>query len=162
MTETWRSIGESGYDVSDLGRVRNASTGRVLKPRPMPNRGGHLQVQLGRAGGNRYVHALVLEAFVGPRPDGLVCRHEDGDPTNNRVGNLSWGTVPENHGDTIRHGRTTRGEKDAQAKLTESDVRAIRAARADGVPLKALAERYGVRESCISRAATGKRWGHLT
>jgi hypothetical protein len=29
-----------------------------------------------------------LEAFVGPRPPGLVCCHEDGDPANNRVENL--------------------------------------------------------------------------
>lgn len=161
--ETWRPVVDGpAYEVSSLGRVRSVATGRVLRARPCKGRGGHLQVQLGRAGGNRYVHALVLEAFVGPRPDGAVARHLDGDPTNNRPGNLAWGTVQENQADTVRHGRTTRGEKNPRARLTAEDVAAIREARTRGESLKALAARYGVRESCISRAASGKRWGHVT
>ena len=110
-----------------------------------------------------YVHVLVLEAFVGPRPaDKPHTRHLDGDGANNRVENLRWGSVAENQADTIRHGRTTRGEKNTQAKLSKDDVLAIRDARSSGVRLKALAWQYGVAVSSISRAANGVRWGHIS
>lgn len=38
-----------------------------------------------------YVAALVLEAWVGPRPDGMVCQQYDSDPLNCRLDNLFWG-----------------------------------------------------------------------
>jgi hypothetical protein len=39
---------------------------------------------------------LVLEHFVGPRPDGMVVLHADNDSANNALPNLSWGT-PQNN-----------------------------------------------------------------
>lgn len=50
----------------------------------------------------RYVHHLVLEAFVGLRPQGTECCHYDGDTTNNRLDNLRWGTSADNKADAIR------------------------------------------------------------
>lgn len=51
-----------------------------------------------------YVHALVMETFVGPRPEGSEIRHLDGDRCNNRVDNLKYGTHSENMMDRERHG----------------------------------------------------------
>jgi hypothetical protein len=118
----WKPVpgSEGQYEVSDDGQVRSldhvvprvasaqrsagtkAVKGRVL--RPGPSNYGHLSVVLGRSGGTRMVHALVLEAFVGPRPPGMECRHLDGDPKNNRLENLCWGTRTENIEDALRHG----------------------------------------------------------
>jgi hypothetical protein len=53
----------------------------------------------------RYVHSLVAEAFIGPRPIGLEVRHLDGDSTNNAVDNLRYGTHAENMQDRVKHGR---------------------------------------------------------
>jgi hypothetical protein len=92
---------EGFYEVSNQGQVRNARTGRVL--RPGPSNFGHLSVVLGR-GNTRMVHALVLEAFVGPRPKGKESCHFDGNPANNRLENLRWGTRSENNLDAVRHG----------------------------------------------------------
>lgn len=50
----------------------------------------------------RYVHHLVLEAFVGPRPPGMEACHFDGNAQNNRLENLRWGTSAENKADAIR------------------------------------------------------------
>ena len=46
-----------------------------------------------------YVHRLVLEAFVGPCPEGMECRHLEGDTANNALSNLAWGTPQENAAD---------------------------------------------------------------
>ena len=52
----------------------------------------------------KLIHRLVLAAFVGPCPPGLVCCHNDGDPTNNHVDNLRWDTYAANEADKVRHG----------------------------------------------------------
>ncbi|QOV97160.1 HNH endonuclease [Rhodococcus pyridinivorans] len=53
---------------------------------------------------NRKVHRLVLEAFTGPCPDGMVGCHNDGDTTNNRLDNLRWDTPGANNRDKRTHG----------------------------------------------------------
>ena len=106
--ENWAPISgyEGRYEVSDLGRVRSlCGRGRILVPWPKPK--GYLMVGL-RGGDEREaktVHGLVLAAFDGPRPDDLETRHLDGDPTNNRLSNLIYGTGTENQIDRVRHGR---------------------------------------------------------
>ena len=53
---------------------------------------GYMQVQLGGDEKRRaYVHHLVMEAFVGRRPDGMVVNHKDGNKQNNalRIWNTS-------------------------------------------------------------------------
>ncbi len=52
----------------------------------------------------RYVHRLVLEAFVGPCPPGMVACHYDGNSANNAVSNLRWDTQAGNIADKKRHG----------------------------------------------------------
>ena len=117
MLEEWRPVlGYEGlYEVSDAGRVRSLSRevrsgrgvrvveGRVLHP--TPGALGRLSVSLsnGRAV-VRLVHHLVLEAFVGPRPDGAECCHGDGDASNNRLSNLRWDTHRANVLDAVAHG----------------------------------------------------------
>lgn len=118
--EVWKPIVgfEGEYEVSNLGRVRTVEHVVVRRngiPQSIPARirktyahpkTGHLAVRLRsrdrvfRSG----VHQLVLEAFVGPRPEGHEGCHHDGDPTNNRLDNLHWGTKSENNLDRVRHG----------------------------------------------------------
>lgn len=119
-TETWRPVvgWEGYYEVSDLGTVRgverkvpHAYSGtitirsRIIKHHPHP--AGHRLVCLNRGGVGggvtRQVHQLVLEAFVGPRADGMDACHNDGDPANNRLSNLRWDTHSENMLDRVWH-----------------------------------------------------------
>lgn len=110
MSEVWRRIaGASDYEVSDQGRVRSLkSGGLILKPR---RHNGYLMVTLpvGGTSLHRFVHVLVLTAFVGPTPDGLQTRHLDGTRTNNHVENLAWGTRRENMADKHVHGTMNTG-----------------------------------------------------
>ena len=119
MTEEWRPVHylgfEDRYEVSNFGRVRGwrhgkgrLKTPRLMKPYREPT--GHLYVSLINQEHNRTrplrrgVHQIVLGAFVGPQPPGLDSRHLDGDPGNNTVGNLAYGTRRENVRDAMSHG----------------------------------------------------------
>lgn len=55
------------------------------------------------------VHSLVAEAFIGPRPDGEVVRHLDGDSQNNCAENLAYGSTHENALDQVRQGKKKPG-----------------------------------------------------
>jgi hypothetical protein len=67
---------------------------------------GHMRVWFTGDDGRttKYVHHLVLEAFVGPRPPGRLGLHNDGAPSHNWVSNLRWGTHGDNSRDAVRHG----------------------------------------------------------
>lgn len=118
--ETWRWVPgyEGAYEVSDHGRVRSwrkwtrGPAPRYLKPQPHVKY-GHRKVMLWSQGAydNWYVHRLVLAAFVGPMPEGQITRHLDGDPSNNHLNNLAYGTPAENVADAIRHGTVAKGSK---------------------------------------------------
>lgn len=96
------------YDASNFGRIRSRKgKGRILKT--VTNQGYE---QIAFYGKTRKVHSLVTEAFLGPRPEGLVVRHLDGDHSNNNIDNLRYGTHAENVADMIRHGAwRPRGKK---------------------------------------------------
>ena len=119
MTEEWRPVvGYEGfYEVSDQGRVRRVAAGqgsvagRILRPSSDPK--GRQQVTLSGGGvaRRRRVHHLVLEAFVGPRPDGMVACHWDDNPRNNALANLRWGTLADNAADALRNQRSFQANK---------------------------------------------------
>ena len=97
--------------MSSLGRVKRVGAGQGARPgirkqKTHPN--GYKQVSLSK--GNRQrthkVHRLVLEAFVGPCPEGMESCHADDDPGNNRLENLRWGTHAENCDERSRNGKT--------------------------------------------------------
>jgi HNH endonuclease len=56
----------------------------------------------------RAVHQLVLESFVGPRPDGALGCHWDDDHENNDLSNLRWCTPLANAHDRARNCRLRR------------------------------------------------------
>ena len=115
---------EGIYEVSDHGRVkslkrvvtmRNGRTRTVAERIRKLNRlqSGHLSLPLSRGGATQYcyVHRLVLEAFVGPCPDGMECCHYDDNPANNRLENLRWDTKSANHLDKVRNGNHNMARK---------------------------------------------------
>lgn len=57
------------------------------------------------------IHCLVLEAFIGPRPDGHQASHLDGDRTNNRLDNMRWETRSQNNRRKYQHGTMPVGDR---------------------------------------------------
>lgn len=172
-TEIWKPIcGCPHYEVSNMGRVRSLyGTPHLLKLSVGVRRKiasghfpGYLLVSLAEDGKIKkcYVHALVLEAFVGPRPDGMECLHGDGGPLDNRLVNLSYGTRSKNlKDDRARDGTDNRGEKHPLHKLTTEDVQEMRRQFAAGIPQVEIARSFCINQSAVSRICNGKRWGWL-
>jgi NUMOD4 motif/HNH endonuclease len=117
--ERWLPVAgwEGLYEVSDIGRVRSLDhwvehpgwvpylkRGRFLTPRFDSN--GYLGVHLHVGERNKHPHIqkLVMEAFVGPRPEGLEICHNDCVRTNNVLSNLRYDTHSNNCLDGVRNG----------------------------------------------------------
>lgn len=146
---------EGRYRVSDCGSVANQRTGRILKG--YLNDDGYLQfVLLGRL---KLAHRMVAEAFLGPAPspNHLVC-HNNNRPADNWVGNLRWDTQVGNLADRIENGTSVRGARNPKARLTESDVIAIRNSTAS---TRDLMEQFGVSKAAITAARSGRSWSWL-
>lgn len=96
MIEEWKSIKDiPNYDVSNLGRIRNNKTERILKPKLIR---GYESVCLRKYNKNihKRVNRLVAEAFI-PNPlNKPLVNHIDYNPQNNNVNNLEWVTNSEN------------------------------------------------------------------
>lgn len=124
---------------------------------------GHLFVRLRRDGKyfTRYVHVLVLEAFVGPCPVGMECCHgPDRNPANNHADNLRWDTHAENIRDRTRHGTGNEGEKHGAHKLTESKIDEAERMQNEGETLSAIGAILDVHPTTIGRILRGERWKH--
>jgi hypothetical protein len=160
----WRPVSNfENYEVSNTGQIRNTHTGFILKPYLKPTGYRYVLVRRGgRLGRNAkiMIHRAVLTAFLrAPNPKEET-RHLNGNPADNRIENLSWGTHLENVSDTRRHGHLPIGERSGSAKLTEADVRDIR--RLYGtISIRKLGNRFGVSHTVIRRAALGINWGHV-
>lgn len=78
-----------------------------------PKRGQYLAFDLAPGNAKKRkmrAHRFICEVFHGPAPSpDHEVRHLNGNPKDNRIENLRWGTAAENAQDRIRHGRQYRG-----------------------------------------------------
>lgn len=164
--EIWRPIpGYQGvYEASSLGRIKSNDhfrpsphgrpgihAGRIFKK--TRDRCGYHRVKL--RGRRIYAHELVLLAFVGPRPPGLECCHNNGDPSDNRLSNLRWDTISSNRKDTMRHGRY---KYYRSKRITVDDVARIRQLIHGGASVKQLSITYGVGRGTILNIRCGRTY----
>jgi hypothetical protein len=151
--ETWREIPNfPEYRVSDHGRVWSDKSHKQLKPTASST--GHLSVWLYNGEVKRkrvWIHRAVLTAFVRERAPNETARHLDGNPANNNLDNLAWGTKKENAQDRIRHGN-------ASTKLSPADIPEIRALKGNGETAAQVGRRYGVKASTIRNIWIGHSW----
>lgn len=86
--EEWRTFRNSVYQVSNLGRVRNTKTNKILKgTNTSSDEYIRVDIQLPNEGRRKFlVHLLVYECFVSSQFD--IINHIDGNKKNNRVENL--------------------------------------------------------------------------
>lgn len=95
---------------------------------------------------------------MGPIPDGYDVCHSCDNRRCIRPGHLFLGTRLENMADAIAKGRVPRGEAKPNARLTETQVREIRA-RPESASVLAVV--YGVGPRTIQRVRRREIWGHV-
>lgn len=169
--EEWRPVnGHDGhYEVSNLGRVRSLDRTVVRNGKSRFLKGRILQSNVNCTTGpgypvvrmnNRttYVHHLVLEAFVGPRPQRHEACHCNGNRRDNRAANLRWDTPSANQNDRVLHGTSNRGEQCGAAKLTESQVREILSSPERGFE---IARRFGLSQQAVCNIRKRRIWSHV-
>jgi len=142
--------GYEGYYAHRDGRLISTIRWIVLLS-PHEDEDGYQFVSLGVTK-NFPVHHAVLITFSGPRPDGLQCRHLNGNPRDNSIGNLAWGTSKQNNEDRIRHGRTNR-------RLTPEQVEAIRTYK---VSLNAAVQLFGIGYNRVSAIRAGRTYAEVS
>ncbi len=150
---------ENRYQVTSTGEVWSL-IGAKKRLKPSTKKCGHQQVILSknRKTKKMHVHKAVLLAYVGPPEAGQVCRHLNGDPADNRLENLCWGTVQENSDDKKRHGTMAYGEKSGQAKLTWAKAEEIRTLAAQGWSGRKLGRHFNVAYSTVFAVIWERTW----
>ena len=171
--EEWKDIqGYNGkYQASTLGRIRSTNfqvrgichhtgkefyrtiKGKILSPGQYC-KSGHVSVVLGRGAQGIPVHQLVAHTFLGECPEGKEILHNNGNPKDNRVENLRYGTRTENILDVYNEGGRWR-------KLSIDDVYDIRFRFLCGYRGREIAQLYRVSETTISRIKMGRDFGWL-
>ncbi len=96
--ETFKNIPDyDRYAVSNIGRVINNKTGRILKPGF--NKHGYLQVSLYKDGKAKsyLLHRLIALAFLENVDNKDLVDHINNIKHDNRLENLRWATMAENN-----------------------------------------------------------------
>lgn len=173
MEEIWKDIPgyEGRYQASNMGRIRSLDRkvrgvchftgnefyrnvkGQILRPGRYC-KCGHVSVVLGHGAMGSPVHQLVMRTFVGEPPEGMEVLHNNGDPTDNRLENLRYGTRTENILDVYGQGKVWR-------KLSIDDVQAIRFGFYCGISGVELSKMFGVSQSIISAIRKGRIYAWL-
>lgn len=147
------------YEVSEAGLIRKIGSEKLRKL--TPDRDGYLRIKLfhNQRATLLYVHLVVLTTFVGPCPLGQQARHLDGNPANNSISNLRWGTPLENAADKRTHGTMCTAEKHGRSKLTWKKVRLLRRLFQSGdFSQETLAKIFQVSQTHVSEIVRGISW----
>jgi hypothetical protein len=123
---------------------------------------GYGQIMYQQRGHAIQAHRVSWEMTHGTIPNGLHVLHNCPGGDNPRCVNpahLFLGTHADNVADMVRKGRSARGERQPNAKLTEQSVKEIRAAV--GMH-RDVASKFNVSESLVRGVRSGKRWRHVS
>ena len=157
-------IGDIGkFNVSETGEVYHFDLfNRKHKLTPFINKRGYYDFYVRSKNKRKHLllHRLLAMAYI-PNPNNLpIVRHLDGNPLNNNLNNLVWGTQKENMQDRKQHKTDNGGERSGSAKLTWKIVRIIRGLikRKCPVTQHRLAEFFDVKQPTISDIVRKITW----
>lgn len=115
---------------------------------------GHNGAGYGVTADNQLAHRRAYEAYRGEIPEGMLVCHTCDTRLCVNPFHLFLGTHKDNTKDMIDKGRAANGS----CKITEADVRSIRAKVNGGRSQITVAEEYGLSRSQVSKIVTGLRW----
>jgi len=155
----WRPVAgfEAYYEVSERGDVFSIRSGRLLSPRPHPH--GYTKYQLNVHGKTTYAyaHRIVAEVFGAPG-EGPVVRHMDGNPANNHVSNLAYGTQRDNAADAVAHGTLGPGTHRRTHCINGHDFREHGYVRTNGYYACRTCNNARLRKRRAEKGRKGRPW----
>jgi hypothetical protein len=157
--ENWKVIpGYEKYEASDMGHIRNATTGYILSQAINGSSAGYYFVRLSLTPKHRpvvRVAKLVALAFLPPRPLGYQIEHIDQNRFNNKITNLKYVTPSENVTNSYKAGSHPKKQPNMQW-LKPHHYKAIVKLKCRGIPQAEIGRRIGCHESSISCILSGK------
>jgi hypothetical protein len=122
------------------------------------NKGGYGVTSVGRK--TMAAHRAVYEYRTGQSiPPGMVLMHLCDVRSCVNPDHLRVGSYQDNTNDCIRKGRDYRGTRHHRSKLSEDDVRYIRAN--PDKPLRELGRELGVTMQCVWAVRHHRKWAHV-
>lgn len=169
MKEEWKGVvgHEDYYEVSNLGRLRNAKTKKIRKL--FKNQLGYLvcSVSLGSRDNKPTwkIHRLVAKAFIANPENKPSVNHKKGIKTDNRAIELEWVTAKENTQHAVDNGlmKYFHGENHSCSKLNDADIKFIRDNYKPWdkeLGARALSKRFNTVHSNIVAIVQGTKWKH--
>jgi hypothetical protein len=128
--------------IDNQGNVWRDRKGKLIKCRPTLTPEGYFRVWINNKA--QFVHRLLATVFYGEPQEGNQARHLDSNPTNNRLGNVKWGTRKENEEDKIANGTHS-----SQIKKSKYSDELIKEIAKSILPISILSEKYGIRRKHI-------------
>ena len=163
--EVWKDIKDFPlYKISNQGRIESMKRGYPKILALTLNMKGYpiIGLFLNGKGYTRFIHRLVLEAFVGPRPEGHETNHKSGIKTDNSLLNLEWVMPYENIEHAFKTGlRSNKGMRHPRVKLKDEDVIEIRRLYSQGTNQYIIAKEFGIHQANVSSIICRRTWRHI-
>jgi len=169
MEEIFKNIEnfEGLYQISNTGKIKsfyNRNKNKIfLTPRIL---GGYYSVTLwkNKKPSHKSVARLIAGAFLDNKNNLPQVNHIDGNKLNNNIKNLEWCTPAYNTQHAHKLGLIDRrGEKNHRnTKIHNEDVLMIRKMANNGINQRAIAKKFNIYQSYVSRIVNGVKWGHIT
>jgi len=163
--------GLPGYKIDEKGNVWSyivygpgdyvRKQGRLLKSRI--SKGGYIIFNLhkNKKQLTTSAHRLLMITFKPTVICNLHVRHLDGNPQNNNLNNLAWGTAKDNARDCYSYGRPPIGENNNNAKITESLAVSLKNFLALGIKKITLSRAFGLGYNILNKIDRGESWQHI-
>lgn len=119
-------------------------------------------VVVGKKSKKTALHRIVYEECFGEIPEGMVVRHKCDVRNCINPEHLEIGTQHDNVMDTVKRGRTLKGERHPGHKLSEQTVREIKALMAAGKRNCEISKAFNINKSTICNIKRGTAWSSIT
>ena len=154
--EVWKEIAKTGYEVSDMGRIRRGD--RILAGSYHSD--GYIFITIN---GNQIpIHRFVANAFISNPENKPEVNHIDGNKLNNRADNLEWVSKKENqrHASHVLNKRV--GKYHYDTNLSDEIVIDIyNKCKYTDMKYEEIARIYNVSKDTPAKIAQGYSWKYL-